>query len=158
MDSNRQAIVTVLFVVGGVVLAGLLGVLVGRSMPERNTTVVSTAIAPPLNFAALDQGANLANLERGRVYYAQLCVSCHGARGDGYGEWAYRVTPRPGDLTSARVQRRSDEYLFNVISDGQVGTPMIGWKERLSEHQRWQIVGYVRHLGMQQLQDKRVGS
>lgn len=158
MDSNRKANATVLFIVGGVVLAGLLGVFVGRSTPERDTTVALTAIASPINFAALDQGADLANLERGRIYYAQLCISCHGARGDGYGEWAYRVTPRPGDLTSARVQQRSDEYLFSVISDGQLGTSMIGWKERLSELQRWQIVGYLRHLGVQQMKDNGIGS
>lgn len=158
MILDRQATATMLVVTGGVVLAGLLAALVSVFMPARQTTVAAASIASPIDFAVLDRGANLADLERGRVYYAQLCISCHGARGDGHGEWAYRVTPHPGDLTSARVQQRSDAYLFSVISDGQVGTPMMGWKQRLSEQQRWQIVDYLRHLGVQQIQDRRVGS
>jgi mono/diheme cytochrome c family protein len=133
-------------VCSGVLLAGLLAALVTQTIPEEDTQV-STSAVPGLDFKRLELGANLAELERGRVYFAQLCVVCHGERGDGYGEWAYRVTPRPSDLTSKRVQSRSDAYLFNVISEGTTGTSMGGWKHRLSERQRWQLVTYLRHLG-----------
>ncbi|NIQ08997.1 MAG: cytochrome c, partial [Gammaproteobacteria bacterium] len=88
----------------------------------------------------------------------QLCAGCHGVRGDGSGEWAYRVTPRPRDLTSARVQNRSDGFLFSAISDGLIGTPMLGWKDQLSQRQRWQIVGYLRHLGAQAAAQTRIGT
>ena len=141
---------TLLLVTVGVLLAGMLAVWITQSIPERGVTPVSATNASSINYAALEHGANLAELERGRVYYAQLCVPCHGMSGDGQGEWAYRVTPRPRDLTSAQVQGRSDDYLFGVISDGLLGSAMMGWKERLSERQRWQLVAYLRHLGAQQ--------
>ena len=152
MVSERQTAATLVLVSTGVMLAVLLAAWAARSIPERGTTVVSGASISSINYKALKQGANLAELERGRVYYVQLCVACHGVRGDGYGEWAYRVTPQPRDLTSAGVQSRSDAYLFSVISDGLIGSAMTGWKKRLSERQRWQLVAFVRHLGAQQMQ------
>jgi len=84
-------------------------------------------------------------LEQGRVYYAQLCMDCHGARGDGQGEWAYRVSPRPPSLRAARVRARSDSELDRFIRDGIPGSPMIG--VTLSDSQRRQLAGYVRYLG-----------
>lgn len=86
-------------------------------------------------------------LEQGRAYYVQLCMGCHGPRGDGQGEWAYRVAPRPADLRSARVRVRSDAQLDRAIAEGLPGTPMIG--TRLSAAQRRQLVSYLRHLGAQ---------
>ena len=158
MFEDRQTTATVLLVTGGVLLAGLLAVLLSRSAPETYTQVVSTTTTSSINYAVLDRDASPAELERGRVYYVQLCVSCHGVRGDGQGEWAYRVRPIPRDLTSPRVQERSDGYLFEVISDGLAGTSMRGWKEQLSAAQRRQIVGFLRHLGDQQMRAKQVDS
>jgi mono/diheme cytochrome c family protein len=94
-------------------------------------------------------------LEQGRVYYAQLCMSCHGVRGDGTGEWAYRVAPRPADLTRSRTRNRSDAQLYEIISEGLPGTAMTGWKQQLSDGQRRQVVAYVRHLGRGQGTDLR---
>ena len=158
MVLQRQTTATMLLVTAGVMLAGSLATWVTVSIPEQAVTVVPNTSTSSINFDVLEQGANLAELERGRVYYVQLCVSCHGVRGDGHGEWAYRVTPLPRDLTSARVQGRSDAYFFSVISDGLFGSAMMGWKERLSERQRWQLVAFLRHLGAQQIQQRWVGS
>jgi mono/diheme cytochrome c family protein len=72
------------------------------------------------------------------------------------GEWAYRVTPYPADLRKARTQGRSDEMLFDIVSDGLLGTPMIGWKKQLSEKQRWQLVTYMRTLGLKGLEKKNL--
>ena len=139
-------------------ISGLLAVFVNRYLPERKVLTVPVQTPLSIDYEVLEQGTNLADLERGRVYYVQLCVSCHGVRGDGRGEWAYRVAPLPSDLTGASVQRRSDEYLFNAISDGLVGTPMVSLKNRLSEPQRWQLVAFVRHLGVHGTQSGRDGS
>jgi mono/diheme cytochrome c family protein len=158
MPASKQTTATVLLVAGGILLAGLLAVLLSRSALEPYTQVVSTTTTSSINFAVLDHDANLADLERGRVYYVQLCVSCHGVRGDGRGEWAYRVRPVPSDLTGDRVQGRSNDYLFKVISDGLAGTAMRGWKEQLSVAQRRQIVGFLRHLGAQELRDRQIDS
>ncbi len=135
-------------VCGGLALAGLLTWAVmafGAAEPMANPPL---GIAARIDFQALDRDADIASLERGRSYYAQLCISCHGARGDGSGEWAYRVNPRPADLRSKRIQNRSDEQLYQAISEGLPGTPMSGWKDRLSDIQLFQIVLYVRHLAV----------
>ncbi|HEX6722293.1 MAG TPA: cytochrome c [Burkholderiaceae bacterium] len=92
-------------------------------------------------------GADALALEQGRVYYVQLCMDCHGARGDGRGAWAYRVTPRPSNLTAVRTQARSDAELFRIVSEPRPGTPMLGWSRQLSESQRHQLVAYLRRLG-----------
>jgi mono/diheme cytochrome c family protein len=129
-------------------LAGVLAWLVvafGAEAPMANPPLGTAA---RVDYRALGRDADIASLERGRSYYAQLCIACHGARGDGLGEWAYRVHPRPADLRSQRIRNRTDEQLFQVISEGLPGTPMKGWKGRLSEEQVRQVILYVRHLGV----------
>lgn len=101
----------------------------------------------PIDPARLHDGADPISIEQGRVYYVQLCMSCHGSSGDGRGEWAYRVTPRPANLTSHKTRARSDVQLFELIGEPQPSTPMIGWKKQLSESQLRQLVAYVRYLG-----------
>ena len=103
-------------------------------------------VAQSIDFEVLERGASIADLERGRSYYVQLCLPCHGDSGRGDGEWALRMTPRPADLTDRRTRGQSDETLRAAISDGVAGTAMRGWKDRLSATQIGQVLGYVRHL------------
>jgi len=140
----------------GVGVAVTLAALATFKVPESERESTQALPVSSINYESLPSGANLAELERGRVYFAQLCTACHGIRGDGYGEWAYRISPRPRDLSSSRVQLRSDEYLFEVISNGLVGTSMTAWKSQLTPRQRRQIVGYLRHLGDQRIEDGHV--
>ena len=152
MKSHHYLKSPLLIVGGGAALALILALATTVVLPERptpNALNPVSSLAAPIEFEVLDADANIADLERGRAYYAQLCVGCHGAGGQGNGVWAYRVTPTPADLTGARVQNRSDGFLFDVVSDGLIGTPMKGLKQRLSETQRGQIVKFVRHLGAQ---------
>ncbi len=133
-------------VAGGVIAAAAVAAIVTWLDPTHDATKPVTGHAAlPVNHG-LQDGADALTLEQGRVYYVQLCMDCHGARGDGRGAWAYRVTPRPSNLTAVRTQRRSDAELFQIISEPRPGTPMIGWSRQLSESQRHQLVGYLRHL------------
>lgn len=66
------------------------------------------------------------------------CFECHGADG---------VPTRKGrgarDFRNAtNTNRFSDEYWFWRISEGVPKTKMQGWKEHLSEEQRWQVMAY----------------
>ena len=115
--------------------------------PEQPMREPSMKVSQPIDFDVLEQGASIADLERGRSYYVQLCLPCHGTSGRGDGEWAYRMTPRPADLTGRRTSGRSEEALRAAISDGIPGTAMRGWEDRLSETQIRQVLGYVQHLG-----------
>lgn len=116
-------------------------------VPEQAMREPSMRVAQPIDFDVVERGASIADLERGRSYYVQLCLPCHGASGRGDGEWAYRMTPRPTDLTGRRTRGRSDETLRAAIRDGVAGTAMRGWEDRLSATQIGQVLGYVRHLG-----------
>ena len=140
---------SVCMVVGGVILAVSGALLSVKLLPGDNHVIPPPHVGEPLDASVTTQRFDPGEVERGRVYYAQLCVSCHGVRGDGMGEWAYRVTPYPADLRKARTQSRSDQMLFDIVSDGLLGTPMIGWKRQLTEAQRWQLVTYMRTLGLQ---------
>lgn len=130
-------------VIAAVAVAAVVTAFDVQAMPRP----ASVPAALPVNAQALRAGADALALEQGRVTYVQLCMPCHGAQGDGRGEWAYRVTPRPSNLTHERTQRRSDDELFQIVSEPRAGTPMIGWKHQLSEPQRRQLVGYLRQLG-----------
>lgn len=133
-------------VCAGVALAVTLAVLAAMASVDESMALSTVEVAAQPSAAEVSAGADLVPVAQGRAYYAQLCMSCHGARGDGQGEWAYRVTPRPANLKSARTQRRSDAELFDIISHGRRGTAMVGWQQQLSEAQRRQVVAYVRHL------------
>jgi len=141
-----KSVLPTLYTLAGLVLAVILAYATTILLPDENRVLPAPGVGE-----AVVSGENLASeslrtVEQGRVYYVQLCLSCHGVRGDGLGEWAYRVTPYPADLRKARTQKRSDETLFKFISKGLVGTPMIGWEKQLSPAQRWQLVAYLRHL------------
>ncbi len=143
---SDAASTTIIFC-AGLVLAVVLALAALAFVPEQPMAEPPMKVAQPVNFDVLNRGANIADLERGRSYYAQLCLPCHGASGRGYGEWAYRMTPRPADLTGERTRGRSDERLHAAIGEGIPGTAMRGWKDRLSDLQRGQVLDYVRHLG-----------
>jgi mono/diheme cytochrome c family protein len=146
MADGAVAGITGVIVLAGIAAAGGVAWLVTPSEPSNPMPARGANASVPTDPERLAAGAEPVALEQGRIYYVQLCMDCHGARGDGAGDWAYRVTPRPANLTSARTRARSDSQLFEFISEPQPGTPMVGWKRQLSESQRHQLVGYVRHL------------
>lgn len=138
---------TGLLVTAGVAAAAMSAWAVTTFMPSADTEMDVAALSPPVTEAVPRAGASLGDIERGRVYYIQVCVPCHGIRGDGMGEWAYRINPEPADLTRARTRSRSDAELYRIVTDGIPGTAMIGWRRQLSDAQREQVIAYVRHLG-----------
>lgn len=144
---RREAGAVAVVVCAAVVLAVSLALAVVTFAPERTLAEPPMKVAHAVEFDLLRQGANIADLERGRSYYVQLCLPCHGGSGRGDGEWAYRMTPRPADLTRERTRSRGDGHLLAAIRDGIEGTAMRGWGDRLSDIQLRQVVGFVRHLG-----------
>lgn len=143
--SSGRAVLSI--VCAGMALAVAMALAAVRFAPEQSMRESSMRVAQSLAFDVLEPGASLADLERGRSYYVQLCLPCHGGSGRGDGEWAYRMTPRPADLTAGRTVNRPDGDLRAAIGEGVAGTAMRGWDDRLSETQIGQVLGYVRHLG-----------
>jgi len=91
-------------------------------------------------------------LEHGKTVYSQNCVACHGAKGDGNGDAAAFLLPKPRDFVAANFRLRStttgqlptDVDLFRAVSFGMAGTPMPPWKHILNENDRWAVVEYIK--------------
>jgi mono/diheme cytochrome c family protein len=89
-------------------------------------------------------------LAQGKTTFEKECASCHGPAGDGEGEAAYLLYPRPRDFTSGQFRIVStwdrvptDEDLFRTISRGMPGSAMPSWAH-LPEETRWGLVHYVK--------------
>ena len=86
----------------------------------------------------------------GKTIYAVRCASCHGDNGDGKGSEAGRYATKPQDLRDAKVmQAMTDGELFWKISVGH--RPMPGFKNRLSEDERWKVIDFIRTFSQPQL-------
>ena len=84
----------------------------------------------------------------GRLYLG-LCATCHGP--DGKGSWrAALFLVRPGNLSdAARIDARSEQYLFDLIKHGgaPIGRPgMPAFGSTLTDDDIREIVRYVRRL------------
>lgn len=87
----------------------------------------------------------------GKQEYRRYCVGCHGQEGDGMGENAQWIDPRPRDFTAAVFKCRStptgtlptDDDLFRSVSRGFVTTNMPSW-EPLTRQTRADLVAYIK--------------
>jgi mono/diheme cytochrome c family protein len=88
----------------------------------------------------------------GKTVYMKWCVGCHGESGAGDGVAAKRMIPPPRDFTAGLYQIRStasgelptDADLLRSIDEGLYGSAMPGWKSRLSERQRRDVLAYIK--------------
>lgn len=89
-------------------------------------------------------------LDLGRKTYEKQCAACHGIAGDGAGDAAYLLYPRPRDFTTGQFRLVStwesvptDDDLFRTISRGMPGSAMPPWSH-LPEETRWGLVHYIK--------------
>jgi mono/diheme cytochrome c family protein len=88
---------------------------------------------------------------RGKQLYRRYCVGCHGPAGDGRGENAPWIDPKPRDFVTATFKCRStptgelptDEDLFKSVTRGFVNSNMPSWLP-LTQQQRADVVAYVK--------------
>lgn len=90
--------------------------------------------------------ATHSSINQGQAIYEQRCASCHGPQGRGDGPQAPFLSPRPGNLVSAYTSVKSDTELLTIIANGKPHTAMPGWKDRLSEEERKEVLAYIRSL------------
>lgn len=86
---------------------------------------------------------------RAQVLYEKNCAVCHGVTGDGKGEAAYLLQPKPREFRAGKFRLVSSENLqptredlFRTISNGMPGTSMPSWAQ-LPEGDRWALADYV---------------
>lgn len=104
----------------------------------------------PLREALGEVTNGLCNLELvGKQYYEAYCMVCHGDKGAGDGFNAFNLNPRPANL--AIVQKRGDEHLFKVISNGSAsvgGSPLCPpWGATLDEDRMRSVIAYLHTFG-----------
>src|SRR5919198_2536210 len=90
------------------------------------------------------------DVQAGKAIYERSCVGCHGPTGQG-GRMAAMLAVPPRNLADqAYMGTRSDQQLFDVISQGGAATglsaAMTAFGSQLSEQQIWDTVAYVRTL------------
>jgi mono/diheme cytochrome c family protein len=97
--------------------------------------------------------ASLESLENGRLQFDRYCTTCHGMTGRGDGPVSMMGELRgpfvgvlaingPGNLSLAR----SDGHLYSTIRYGRRRMPSY---QRIPDHDRWDIVNYIRYLNGQ---------
>jgi DMSO reductase family type II enzyme heme b subunit len=88
----------------------------------------------------------------GRVVYEKYCAGCHSEKGAGDGPAAPYMLPRPRDFTGAIFKIRTtasgqlptDEDFMRAIDLGLPGTAMPGWKDRLTDRERRDVMAYIK--------------
>src|ERR1035438_360357 len=91
------------------------------------------------------------NEKRGKALYERYCIFCHGQYGDGRGESAPYLDPKPRDFTKAVFKCRStpsgslplDSDLYDTISRGVHASGMPSWKPLLRQ-ERVDLIAYIK--------------
>src|SRR5205814_2039403 len=91
-------------------------------------------------------------MQHGKTVYEQNCAACHGLKGDGKGDAAAFLLPKPRNFVQANYRLRTtppsqlptDADLFRSVSHGMPGTPMPPWRVNLNENDRWSVVEYIK--------------
>jgi mono/diheme cytochrome c family protein len=77
--------------------------------------------------------------------YLKNCSICHGDKGDAQTRARSGMTPKPRDFTTAEAAiELTRERMIKSVTDGRLGTAMVGHKGRFSETQIASLVDYVR--------------
>lgn len=89
--------------------------------------------------------ASQADVPGAQRIYQDKCAECHGDSGKGDGSQGKMYDPLPTNFTDAQhMSNVTDGELFYKISEGH--RPMPGFKKRLTNEQRWQLVLFLRSL------------
>jgi len=96
-------------------------------------------------------GTLVGNAKKGKALYQRYCIFCHGADGDGRGDSAPYLDPKPRDFTKATFKCRStpsgslplDSDLYDTITRGVHASGMPSWKP-LTRQERVDLVAYIK--------------
>jgi len=131
-------------------------VLLGTSSAQLTTNEINTRLNMEAQVGHLHGHAKSAAMD-----YRRYCVGCHGDLGDGNGENAQWVDPKPRDFQLGIFKCRStptgtlptDKDLYDTIGRGLDRSNMPVWNA-LSAQQRIDLVAWVKHFSPRFLNEK----
>jgi mono/diheme cytochrome c family protein len=133
MVGGALGVLTAIFLVSGSLVAAgdddLPPDYVGKTLPS-GWQIDSTILA-----AGKD-------IYEGKLKPEVNCAKCHGS--DGKPTRLGKGAPDLSDATEGRTH--TDGQWFWRVSEKKVGNTMPGYKDKLSEEQRWQVIAYLRTL------------
>ena len=117
------------------------------AMPARSIPIDGAHFVDGLDVPVNPVPADAVSLQRGQTLFEISCTPCHGAAGDGKGNFsAFLVKAKPANLLDERIKNLSDGSIFMTITQGVPGS-MPPMRENLpTARDRWDVVNYVRQL------------
>jgi mono/diheme cytochrome c family protein len=136
-----------------VVLCATYTLLLGTGVLAQNAGTSSGYPVAPDDMTAQQQ--------HGKGLYRRYCIGCHGVAGDGNGENAPYIDPKPRDFTVATFKCRStptgtlptDQDLIHSLERGLRGSNMPSWLP-LSYIDREDLVAYIKTFSPKWLKEK----
>jgi len=108
--------------------------------------VSSGVLSVILVYSVVSAQVGMTDVKRGQGLYEQYCSRCHGMNGDGLGPDAQYLIVPPASFKSPHITTKTDRDLMLAISQGVLFSPMHAWRDRLSEQDMMDIIGYLRML------------
>jgi putative copper resistance protein D len=99
----------------------------------------TTYLRPSVPYSALA-------VANGARLYSEHCAVCHGVGGYGDGPAARGLSTAPANLTAQHTADHTAGDLFWWLTHGIRGSPMPGFKDRLGEEDRWDLINFLRAL------------
>jgi len=117
----------------------------GLAVPHLDLLLVE---AFPTQYWQSPTGFASASIAEGAALYPVHCANCHGAAGHGDGSASGSLAVPPADLTAEHLWAHQDGELFWWLTQG-IAAPdgsaaMPGFANKLTEHQRWALIDWVR--------------
>jgi mono/diheme cytochrome c family protein len=130
-------------------LLGVANAQTGNSAPQGHDKSVYAELEKVPAKAAARQNPLESDPEAvaaGAKLFEQRCAECHGANAEG--------GKKGPSLRTEEVQQATPGSLFWLMTNGVVRKGMPVWS-RLPEPQRWQLVSYIKSLGISQTPPKQ---
>jgi mono/diheme cytochrome c family protein len=144
-------------ILGAILFAAILGVAfcatITSSAVAQAPDVPQVGPLPKLQVKHMEShiGNNTGSSENAKYNYRRFCVGCHGDYGDGNGENAVWLDPKPRDFTIATFKCRStltgtlptDQVLYDTIGRGLTNSNMPIWNH-FSKQEKADLVAYIK--------------
>jgi cytochrome c553 len=111
-------------------------------------TVLLMAVAILSQSALADPFVLGGDASKGEAKFKQLCISCHGEKGNGQGAAAAAMNPKPGNFTDpANSERLTDEWIYKMVKNGGAANGkspmMVAWGGVLKDNEVRDVAAYV---------------